>query len=169
MERRVHMALTAALPCRSQRIKVFRSFWKLSGEMPWVDFTWYSQLQRTASCISIAASLPPSHADRIMDWDGTLASSVMHWCTCIHCVYQVGSLSRGQLWWLNASSHGPRWFGNPYWALLGLVGSGRFCWSWLGDLFADSLISSFALGQLPWISCHSSLLASCAARPAGWC
>jgi hypothetical protein len=62
VERRVHMALTATLPCRSPRIKVSWLFWKLSGEMPWVDFTWYSQLWRTASCVLIAASLTPSHA-----------------------------------------------------------------------------------------------------------
>jgi hypothetical protein len=32
------------------------------------------------------------------------------------------------------SSRGPRWFRNTYWKLLGLVGFGRFSWSWLGDL-----------------------------------
>jgi hypothetical protein len=69
VKRRVHMAPTAALPCRSPRIKVSRSFWKLSGEMPWADFTQYLQLQRIAICVSIAASLTPSRADRIMHWD----------------------------------------------------------------------------------------------------
>jgi hypothetical protein len=73
VERRVYMAPpTAALPCRSPRIKVSRSFWKLLGEMPWVDFTHYLQLRRTASCISISASLTPSCADRIMHGDGII-------------------------------------------------------------------------------------------------
>jgi hypothetical protein len=68
------VAPTAALPCRSPRIKVSTSFWKLSGEMLWADFTWYLQLRRTAGCVSIAASLTPSRADRIMHWDGIIWS-----------------------------------------------------------------------------------------------
>jgi hypothetical protein len=72
MERRVHMAPIAALPCRSPMINVSRSFWKLSGEMPWADFTRYSQLWRTTSCVLIAASLTPACADRIMHWDGII-------------------------------------------------------------------------------------------------
>jgi hypothetical protein len=67
------MAPTAALPCRSPGIKVSRSFWKLSGEMPWANFTQYSQLLRTASCVSIAASLTPC-ANRSMHWDGIIQS-----------------------------------------------------------------------------------------------
>jgi hypothetical protein len=43
VESRVHMALTAAVPCRRPRIKVVRSLLKLLGEMQWVDFTWYLQ------------------------------------------------------------------------------------------------------------------------------
>jgi hypothetical protein len=73
VERKVDMASTDKLPCRSPRIKVSRSFWKLFGEMLWADFNWYLQLWRTASCISIAASLRPSHADRIMHGDAIIS------------------------------------------------------------------------------------------------